>query len=31
LQAKQEQLKWHRKKAAALRETGGIPSPRCSA
>ena len=22
---------WHRKKAAALRETGAIPSPRCSA
>ena len=21
---------WHRKKAAALRETGAIPSPRCS-
>jgi hypothetical protein len=22
---------WHRKKAAALREMGVIPSPRCSA
>ena len=30
-QAKQELRTWHRKKAAALRETGAIPSPRCSA
>jgi ribosomal protein L21 len=27
---KLEQESWHRKKAAALRETGAIPSPRCS-
>jgi large subunit ribosomal protein L21 len=27
---KEEQMSWHRKKAAALRETGAIPSPRCS-
>ena len=26
-----KELKWHRKKAAAQRETGAIPSPRCSA
>jgi ribosomal protein L21 len=26
-----EHRSWHRKKAAALRETGAIPSPRCSA
>ena len=25
-----EKRTWHRKKAAALRETGAIPSPRCS-
>jgi large subunit ribosomal protein L21 len=29
--AAKENRSWHRKKAAALRETGAIPSPRCSA